>query len=111
MAFYERAYAWISCAAGSVAFFLASVWFARSWNDGLQIPPPLPEELTDLEALFSLQRAAILFELGVPLLCVPAFLFGLLARQHVAAKIGLPLAAGALVLYLVYLRSCLVLIE
>ncbi len=108
MPLFQRAYAWISGAAGACAFLIAALWYARIWDDGLQVPPPLPDDLTDLDALFSLQRAGILFQFGVPLLSVPAVLFGLLARKHWVSKIGLLLAAIALVLYLVYVRSCAV---
>jgi hypothetical protein len=103
--FLERAYAWISCAAGACAFAAATLWYAHSWERSLDFSPVLPADLTDLEALFRLQRVALLFSYGIPLFCIPALLFGLLARKHPAAKAGLSLTAAALLMYILYLRS------
>jgi hypothetical protein len=106
MPFFLRAYAWISAATGGFALWVAVAWYARSWHAGLQIPPPPPGDLTDLNSLYSLSLAAALFDYGLPFLCLLASIFGIPARRHLAAKAGLFLAAAALILYLVYLRSC-----
>jgi hypothetical protein len=104
--FFLRAYAWFSAAAGGSALWVAVLWYARSWDGGLQIPPPPPEDPMDLDALYGMNLAGILFEYGLPPLCLMAVVFGVPARKHNAAKTGLFLAAAALILYLAYMRSC-----
>jgi hypothetical protein len=108
---YQRVYAWTSCAAGSLAFLAAILWYAHSWNDGLEIPPVPPDDLTDLDALFGLVRASILFDYGVPLLCGPGLLFGLAAWKHPVSKVGLLLATVALFLYLFYVWRCTLMVH
>ena len=51
--------------------------------------------------------AGTVFQLGVPILCFAAFLFGVSARRLWTTRVGLACAAAALVGYALYVRACL----
>ncbi|GEM_PF-4452827 len=102
----QRLPAFLSAVAGACSLSIALAWYWRSWDGGLSIPPPPPEDLMDFSALFGLTLFALVFQYGTPALSVPAILFGMPARRHWAGKAGLAMAAAALVLYTFYLRAC-----
>ena len=48
-----------------------------------------------------------MFQFATPALCVPAWVLGLRARHHWAARAGMTMAGVAMVMYAVYVRACL----
>src|SRR5207248_11760293 len=51
--------------------------------------------------------AGIMFEFGIPILCLAAFVFGIPARASWAAKLGMAFAAAALASYALYAATLL----
>jgi drug/metabolite transporter (DMT)-like permease len=51
--------------------------------------------------------AGMVFQFGIPVLCLAAFIFGTPARRLWTARIGLACAVTALLGYALYVRSCL----
>ncbi len=58
-------------------------------------------------AMLAYFTAGTVFQFGIPVLCLAAFIFGAPARHQWTARIGLACAATALLGYALYVRSCL----
>jgi hypothetical protein len=58
-------------------------------------------------AMLAYFTAGIVFQFGIPVLCLAAFIFGTPVRRLWTARIGLACAASALLGYALYVRSCL----
>ncbi len=55
--------------------------------------------------------AGIMFEFGIPILCLAAFVFGIQARASWTARFGMASAAAALAAYALYVVALLDMIE
>jgi hypothetical protein len=62
-------------------------------------------------AMLAYFAAGTMFQFGIPVLCVAAFIFGAPARHLWATRIGLACAGAALVGYALYVRACLDMID
>jgi hypothetical protein len=58
-------------------------------------------------AMLSYFAAGTMFQFGIPVLCVAAFIFGTPARHLWTTRIGLASAGAALVARALYVRACL----
>lgn len=58
-------------------------------------------------AMLAYFSAGTMFQFGIPVLCVAAFIFGAPARHLWTTRIGLACAGAALVGYACYVRACL----
>jgi len=103
---HERVYGRISFVTGTVTLVVAGLWFWRSWDEGLALPPAPTGDLTDLGALYTFWLIALAFEFGVPSFCLVSTLFGFPARREMTSRIGLSCALAALLMYAIYVRSC-----
>jgi hypothetical protein len=95
--------AWISAVAGACALSIAGLWYWVSWDDGLSIPPLPDGDMLDFRELFGLALLGVIFQFGTPALNVPAWILGLQARSHWAAKAGMAMAGVSLALYALYI--------
>ncbi len=98
--------AWTSAVAGACALSIAALWYWRSWEGELTIPPLPGGDMLDFSELFGLALFGLLFQFGVPALSVPAWVLGLKARSDWAARAGMAAAGAAMVMYAVYVRAC-----
>jgi len=99
--------AWISALAGACALSIAGLWYWRSWDGGLSVPLLPNGDMLDFSELYGLALFGVIFQFGIPALSLPAWVLGLKARGHWAAKAGIAMAGAALVMYAAYVRSCL----
>ncbi len=61
--------------------------------------------MLDFTELFGLALFGLIFQFGVPALSVLAWVLGLSARSHWAARAGMAAAGAAMVMYVVYMRA------
>jgi hypothetical protein len=93
----------IAAVAGACALSGTGLWYWRSWDDGLQIPPLPRGDMLEFTELYRLTLLAVLFQFGTPALDVVACILGLTARNHWAAKAALAMAAVSIAMYAAYI--------
>ena len=91
----------ISAVAGACALSIAGLWYWVSWNDGLGLPLP---DVGEVRQLYGLALLGLIFQFGTPVLNIPAWVLGIKARSHWAAKAGMVMAGISVVMYVAYLR-------
>ena len=84
---------------------LALIFCFRNGPEGFCLVP-LPEDLADLEAIYTSIWLTLSFEIGVPLLAVTSFVFGVPSWRARFAQFGLMSAVSALLFYIFYMVSC-----
>ena len=58
-------------------------------------------------AMLAYFLAGTMFQFGIPVLCLAAFIFGMPVRHLWTTRVGLACAGAALVGYALYVRACL----
>ena len=105
MASHSNGYGIIATIAGIAAISLTGVFFYL--NGGfVPVGPPLDDHIADRELFITYIVLAHLFQLGTPLLCTAAFLFGFAGKSSWAARIGIALATASLLMYVLTIRAC-----
>ncbi len=95
--------AWIAAIAGACALSIVGLWYWLSWDDGLMVPPLPGGDMLDFSELYGLALLGVIFQFGTPALNVPAWVLGVRARSHWAAKAGMAMAAISLAMYTAYM--------
>ncbi len=93
----------ISAVAGACALSITGLWYWLSWDEGLTVPPLPGGDMLDFRELFGMALLGIIFQFGTPVLNVPAWVLGLKARSHWAAKVGIAMAGISLAMYASYI--------
>jgi hypothetical protein len=75
-------------------------------NGGLRVSPPIEDMGLSLELLVGYFVISILFQYGMPLLCIATLFFGFPAKNLLKAKIGIALAFLSLFCYIQFVRGC-----
>jgi len=106
----ERYMATETAVSGRVAlllgFFCSLIAAGFFYQTGGLVMGLHPDWLEGGPSLLTAIALALLFEFGTPALCAATFFFGMRARALWSARIGMALAASAVVSYALFLRAC-----
>lgn len=101
----------LAAVAGACALSTAALWYWRSWDGGLSVPPLPQGDMLDISELMGLAVLGTMFQFATPALSAVAWALGWGTRRHRTAKAGMAMAAAAMALYVLYVRACLSLLQ
>lgn len=93
----------LSLGAGMGAAMLAGAWLLACWAAGWNAP--MPRDIGDVQGLIALRALWTAYLLGLPTFSAVGVISGLIGWREPAARLGVLLAASALVVFAISTAS------